>query len=559
MNALNQIGNQIRDILAAMTPQARIMSGLMVGVILVSLGWVVSSNGSGTTEPLLGGTFTPEELDQMQVAIGDAGLRGAYRQGRQLMIPTQEKDLYLAALKDANALPAQYGTHLDDAFSSGGMFESPLLQGLRFQTAKERELATLIQGINGIEFAAVQYDEKKTAYLRKPEQVCSIFVKGSLGREIDSQLSRAIIKQASTTFAGLTEDKISVFDQGTGRFYRGSSDPNGLDQSPYLMEQMRHEDKIRASIKEMLGYNFGDITIGVAVELDSKLSSVEEQLTYDPTPVAINTSSTTKNTENQKAAPGGPPGARENEVTTNGSASLTAGTQQSSSTSKQSEEQKNSVAGHTVSRTTQAGLVPVKVKVAVGIPDTYYKDVWERNQLEKDANADVSEGPDDTAIAKIKQDTEDQLRLALSSLPVGVKAGLEAEADVEIWWFPELPVEPLPTPGFAETAMAWFSQSWSTLGLFAILLVALGLVSSWVKGQGDAEPDKRFADGFGLKIPENLYDELSLPEEDNEEGEGRKVEFQTTGGELKEDLSTLIKDNPDVAVNLLKTWIGDAA
>jgi flagellar M-ring protein FliF len=43
------------------------------------------------------------------------------------------------------------------------------------------------------------------------------------------------------------------------------------------------------------------------------------------------------------------------------------------------------------------------------------------------------------------------------------------------------------------------------------------------------------------------------------EEEEHEPKFQTTGGAIKEELSSLIKQNPDAAANLLRAWIGEAA
>ncbi|GAB5404161.1 MAG: hypothetical protein Aurels2KO_23920 [Aureliella sp.] len=561
MNALSQIGKQIGDVFASMTPQARIMAGLMAGVILVSLGWIFSAGSSTQYEPLLGGSYTAEQLDAMEVAFSEAGLRGHTRMGKQIKIPTAEKDLYLAAVEAAGALPSKWGTATDAAHSSGGMFDSPLLQTSKLQTARERELAVLLKGISGIEDAAVSYDEKKTAFMRDTERVCSIFVRAPFGQEVDSRLLRSIALQAKTHFAGLTDDNISVFDQGSGRHYQPSADQTSIENSPLLMAQMLWEDKVQTKVRRILGQNYGNIQVGVAVELDSMLSSEEEKLTYDSTTVPIQSSTSTKNEQNQKSTPAGPPGARPNEVTSNGAASLSAGSPDQTSSNKVTEEQKRAVAGHTVSRTKEAGLAPTKVTVSVGIPDTYYKTVWQKQKLEEpDADAENLGQPAAGEIEKIMADTETNLRLALASVTSGIRAGLDPKPLINIFTFPELPVEPLPEPGFSQAAMGWLAQSWTTLALLVVLLVSLGMMFSWVKSQGDIAADKDFAEGFGLQIPDNLYDELDVTDEEGgEDGDDRKVEFQVTGGELKDDLSTLIKDNPDVAVNLLKTWIGDAA
>jgi flagellar biosynthesis/type III secretory pathway M-ring protein FliF/YscJ len=59
-----------------------------------------------------------------------------------------------------------------------------------------------------------------------------------------------------------------------------------------------------------------------------------------------------------------------------------------------------------------------------------------------------------------------------------------------------------------------------------------------------------------------MGDELDIGQgEDGDEmgADREKAKFDLSGEDMKEDLSTLIKDNPEAAVNLLKAWIGDAA
>ena len=77
---------------------------------------------------------------------------------------------------------------------------------------------------------------------------------------------------------------------------------------------------------------------------------------------------------------------------------------------------------------------------------------------------------------------------------------------------------------------------------------------SWVKTQATAPRDREFAQGFGIEVPASASDELDLGdgESKSEEEEETGPKFQVTGGEMKDDLSTLIKQNPEIAVNLLK-------
>ena len=70
MNPLNQISKQISELIASMTPSARIMAGLLFATVVVSLGWIISVQQATSYEYLLGGsTMTEEELLRAEQAF----------------------------------------------------------------------------------------------------------------------------------------------------------------------------------------------------------------------------------------------------------------------------------------------------------------------------------------------------------------------------------------------------------------------------------------------------------------------------------------------------------
>ncbi len=63
------------------------------------------------TEYLLGNqSFSDDELNKIESALGKANLRNYERIGNRLKIPTNEKATYVKALADGGALPATHGT-----------------------------------------------------------------------------------------------------------------------------------------------------------------------------------------------------------------------------------------------------------------------------------------------------------------------------------------------------------------------------------------------------------------------------------------------------------------
>lgn len=565
MNALSQIGKQLSELFHSMTPSARLMAGLMAGVIVVSLGWIVTTETTGNYESLLDGiSLTNVELDRIEMAFGDAQLRNYQREGRQIRIPKGQKDQYLKALSVGNALPKQWGSEIDRALAESNVFESSEKFSARMQTSEERELANTLKRMPGIEFAAVRYDEMRKGFGRQTERVCSIQLQGPHNQPISAAIQRSIAAHVSKHFAGLAAENISVLDLGTGNVYNETDDPRAASQNPVLAARQQWEKYLDGKVASVLR-EYGGVELMVNVEIDPTLVSEEEKLAYDPTAVTVQSNESRKDSENAKPVAGGPPGADINGIGNRPQSVATTAVGQTS-TSKQSEANERRVAGHDASRKETAGLTPTKVSVSVGIPESYYREVIaHRTSLipSSAAAATPPAEPNLQQLADLKLETENNIRAAVEGIAMGIRDGDDRKPYVKVYTFPDLPVAAIPGPSLTTTIINWLNESWSTLALIAVVLVSLGMMFSWIKSQaGAGETDRKFAEGFGLEVPEDMGDELELSQAgDGDESTGQRArpEFGVTGGEMKEDLSTLIKDNPDAVVNLLKSWIGDAA
>ncbi len=563
MNALSDLGKQLSELFSSLTPSARIMAGLMAGVIVVSLGWIVSTEVSGDYESLLGGmTLSNAEMDRIETAFGDAQLRDYYREGKQIRIPKGEKDQYLKALSSAKALPKEHGSEIDHAFQDSNVFESSEKFSARMQTGEERELANTLKRMPGIEFAAVRYDEKRKGFGRETESVCSIQLQGPYNQPIPDGTLRKIAEHVSKHFAGLPKSNISVLDLGTSNVFNESDDPRSASENPVLAARQQWESYLDGKIGSVLT-EYGAVILNVDVEIDPTLVQEQEKLAYDPTAVTLQSIESRKDSENAKAAPSGPPGSDTNGIGMKPQRIESTAAGQSSKT-KESEANERRVAGHDASRTEIAGLNPRKVAVTVGVPESHYRKVHNHRYLVStpDAKPEDVPAPTPQQLTDIKTEIEATIRSAVETVAMGVRDGDDRKPYVSVYAYTDLARPEFPEPSVASNAMVWLGQSWSTLALIILVLVSLGMMFSWIKSQADGESDRKFAEGFGLEVPENMGDQLDIgdDEEGVEGGKSRsKPEFEVSGGEMKEDLSTLIKENPDAVVNLLKSWIGDAA
>jgi flagellar M-ring protein FliF len=569
MNFLNDFGNQIRDLFASMTPAARIMGGLMVAVVVVSLGWIMNGGASGTKyEYLLGGRdYTDMELTSMEVAFGQAQLRDYERIGQRIKVPSETKDQYLKALNTSNSMPQNHNSPMEKALESG-IFESNSIIDKRTVFAQQLRLENTIKKHTGIRNAFVSFDEQRAGFGRKANRVCTISVEGQNGIPVPQNLLRNFAKLATHTFAGLTMEDVTVTDLGTSSIiHGGSGDGTSAEENPFFAAQTQWESMYESKVSALLS-DF-QAKVAVNVVLDPTMRTQSEKLNYQQQPVAVSSSTLTKSSENSKAAPGGQPGAAPNGVS-NQPTTLSASAAGQNSKLKETQENEHRLASHEASVTTVLGLIPKMVNVSIGIPESHYRKValqkFRLNNPDKtDADAPV---PTEAELVALRAEEEKAVRAAVETIPVGGREGDDRKAAVSVYSYIDLPTPEMPEPTLSENAFAWLAGSWSTLALIALVLVSLGMMFSWLKSPVTAgSTDKRFADGFGLEIPAIPIDQLDIASEGGATGAGgtdadgrrRPPALEVTGQEMKEDLSTIIKENPDAAVNLIKAWIGEAA
>ena len=570
MNTLSNISKQIADLLGSMTPQARVMAGLMFGVIVLSLGWIMSTTQTSSTSYILGyKPLSAEEIRQAEKAFGSASLTDWEVVGSRIKVPTANKAAYLKALADSSALPARWDDEIKKSLEVG-IFDPPSLTSMRHRDARATGLGRILEQLPQVDYAAVMFDEKSEGFARETKKVCSISVKQEGNQPIDQSILRKVAELATKTIAGLKKEDVAVFDLGSGALYRASNDPMSGDGNLVLEAQKKWEDHFTDKVHKLLGH-IGMIKVGVSVGLNHTVSTESESVTYDPTGVTTLASSSRSDTESTKLPTGGQPGFEPN-ASSNQPQTLSASNSSSRQKVKESEETTKSQYGTEAKVTKELGLYPEEVRIAVSIPESYFKKKWTQLQIlenKVDADGQPVDPPPPEEIAAIKADTISEVENQLSTMAVGIRSGQNRTPFFQVTSYTDFPAPPPEEITMSETALSWLGESWSTLAMIGLVLVSLGMMFNWVKSQQvDAETEQKFAEGFGIQVPEPPEDELDLSGDADAatatDADGNPIAspsgvLDATGQDVKEDLSNLIKENPEAAANLLKTWIGEAA
>lgn len=162
MDFLNQAIAQIGDLFRSMTPSARLTAGLLLAVVVISVGYLFQYPTAGPDDYLFGGAFIPDgQLNQIEAAIAQANLNGHRREGNRILVPVGQRAEYIAAVADANALPPNFHNFLENALSQGGPWESGEATRERLKIARQQMLGEIIRHMPWVEDAVVLYDEQQ--------------------------------------------------------------------------------------------------------------------------------------------------------------------------------------------------------------------------------------------------------------------------------------------------------------------------------------------------------------------------------------------------------------
>lgn len=570
MDFLNKLFAQLNDLFKSMSPGARVTAGLLLVAVVVSLGYLFNSQAGGADTFLLSGqSFSSEELSAMEAAFGKAGLSDYSVDGARVRIVKSRQAAYLGALADGDALPASFGSHLTQAVGAAGPFTPRAQQEEMIKHAKQRELAMIIRSMNGIENAVVHYDiSKRTGGLSNNQVItASVSVKPRGNLQLDERQVPMIRSLVAAAIAGLAHENVTVVDIN-GRAYhsKGGNGAGSALDDPYLSMTRAYKDTIESGIREALTYVPG-VTATANVELDREMMKKIVDTKVDPktVPISVKTQENTLTTNSSAGGPGGRVGLAQQQP--NAPASLPSGGGGGSNTddSRSTSEQMNT-ASTSNSTIEMAGLTPKRVAVAIGVPSDYFEQVWYLQN--PPADGAEKKKPDAAALAAIEATEMKRIKEHVTQLipkPFDPAQPIDPATLVTVTSFPRLAPQELNGPSMVDRGLDWLAQSWSTIGMIGLGLFSLMMLKSFVGSVSvpNPAPDVRSA-----TISEDDEDEesattkggIAASGDKDATGKSKQRTLQRrlgTGMSLREELIDMVREDPEAAANVLRSWIGN--
>jgi len=548
MNFIQQFLTPVRDSFLAMPMQSRVIATMLVATILLALALLLRGGGHIPDEYLFGGrTLGENEVDTVELAFSQAGLKGWAREGRRIKIPIETRSDYLAALQASSTLPLALRSSIQEAIDKTSAFESSEQRQAREMHAKERDLGNKITAFPDVRWASVEYDRgERFGMSRTRAQSASVVVSPEGTQPLTKDRINMIKELIRGSFASMTTEDVVVIDTNATSGSIASEDEDPMLRKR-LEEEATYEQKI---VKTLVGY--GPIRVAAYAEIDPTMGVEKTTLKYDAARTTLSEYSKKLDSESSRPAEGGVPGTGPN-ATSNRAASIESMEQLTKS--KADEREASGVVGQQFELSRMASLQVKRVRVSVGIPSSYYDKIMLQDFMRENPDKTAADAPKPT-VAQLQEkraETQTRIQAAVTPLLPSIPSGEDPYPLVQVWDYPDLPDPVTPKPSTASQAMNWLAESWQTLAIIGLAMVAMLIARSALNG-GDTAPTPAFSEGFGLNIPVSSQEEIA------DAGTGEQSDgMQITGGSLKEELVRLVEGNPDVAANVLRAWITDAA
>jgi len=550
MDFLNRAFTQLADLFRSMTPAARITTGLLLAVVVISLGYLFTYRVSGPDCDLMNGEPIPYGyMAKMEAAFAKANLSQHEVRGAHILVPAGQKAAYMAALADADALPPNFGKALAAAINTGSLYESDRQRQDRVKIALQEELALIISRMNGVESASVLYDTKKEGGLnRQTVTTASVAVKPLGSESLDPSQISLIRHLVAGAIAGLKPESVTVADL-TGVIYHGGDSENGGSASDNLYVSLKriHEQEWKSKILGALAYVPG-VRVTPNVELDPERINRVKKVKYDPKGIAVRQYTQESSRTRGNGAPGGRPGIQAQSPNTP-AALLSSQSQGSQETEDDSKGETITAPNTEQTEMEKIGLTPKRVSILIGIPSSYFEKAWRK--LHPTEEGQEPQAPDQAALKTLENEEKAKIQKHVAALLPTLEGVSDPTQLVNVSSFLDMPGEEIPAPAVTAKALAWFGQHWGTLGMIGLALFSLLMLRSMIR----AVPAGPKAGGAAA---------APAPAE-QEEGESpatisakRLARFTGGGPSLRDELSELVQEDTTAAANILRTWIGSA-
>jgi flagellar M-ring protein FliF len=541
---------QLADQFRSMSAAGRMTAGLLLLVVVVGAAYLFNHPLSATEGYLFGGeAVSSSQLPAIEAAFGKKNLSDYQVQANRICVPQGKQSVYMAALADAGALPHNFLDSMKTSLDSGGPFVDRKKREELVKVALQEELSKIIGQMNGIERATVLYNvEAPQGFNAKKQITASVTVKPVGEKTLGSEQVQ-MIRQAVGPAIGAAPESVAIVDIN-GRAYPGGETESTADinQSRYLRAKHQYEKEYADSIHQALDSFVKGAVVAVNIELHPEFVDIQTAVQNNAPQVATDASEPSKSLLAKTLLPSGiqnaTAGAPNSPLTVSESSNTL---RNPTETTAQTDRNAASPPSRLVRSTP---LTPKRVSVSVGVPSSYYEQVWgQRNQSAASA---WSAKPSPAAIAQLESETNANIK----KIVMGIVPLTDASAgdSVTVASFAAVSLAPIEKPAATDLALGWAIDHASALGIALLAIVCLLIVRSMARAGATSGYDQR----YDTTTSRTAATEEMIDIQPAQPSPVRPRRRPLAGGSPRDELVEIVRDDPDAAAEVLRNWIGAA-
>jgi flagellar biosynthesis/type III secretory pathway M-ring protein FliF/YscJ len=568
MDLIRRYLAQIRLQLAALTMSQKLLIAVLGVIMLGTIFWTVVYSAKPQMVPLIAQPMTPDEINRVEMAI-----KGKYQyqvSTDKVLVPVEQAYQIRGELASQQLLPRDLRGNFGVAISQMNMFNSEAANARIANNALEQELTRYLTSFPYVTDGSVIISLGQPQSLgRAPmPSTATVYVQTRNNAELSSSQVQAIAEMINGAVSGMKREDVHVIVNGQRVYHAPSGD---MPMPADIVAQKKVWEDYLAN--KLLGQfsNFGDVKIAVNVVPDNAEHRISE-IQVDPKNVIVKpTIETNHESSSQGVTPGsGEPGVKPNVVTAVTDNTPAAPGHGSGSTSSESHTENQVVVGSTTRNSiVPAGVELKELSASISLPRSYFVSLYHRQVPDADPKADPK---DDEAkfVAIVDKQIKSARELAKNAI------GAKSDDQVRVDWYDDTIAVKMPefaaaSATFASGTMPMISQ-YARQGVLALLaLGALGMMLRMVRRAVPAGADDvdtgvfAVAGTAGKKGKRKGGGVEQLDAADDVFGEANQGEAVLTGIELDDEtlasrkmvdeVSIMIKENPENAAALVKRWM----
>lgn len=548
MDALKQQFDRIQQQLAALSATQRMLVMSLVALMVLTVLFWGRYAATPESVAVLEQSFQPEQAVQVVSELERQGIRATVAPDGRIMVPADRRMQAFAAVAYNRLLPANSSASVDKIVSQMTLWDSSAKTDKLWNEKKEVLLAQTIAQFPGVEEAVVRIDPAERRSFSAPSQPrAAINIRMRSGERGGRSIATAAADFVIGSQSGLARNNVVVVVDGISVSLPDKEADGGMAASDIISSKQAWERVYVDKLREKFA-NIPNVMLGVAVDLDVKRTQ-ETRQTVDPkNTVQVQLESTSRNEESTLPAPASTDtGAVPNVAPSTPAAANGGSTISTNETNKFLADYGKG----TIRTETPPGNATL-LSASVSVPRSYLVQVY------RQLNPKVTE-VDEAALTQVATTELDRIRVAAMRV-LGIKDRESITVDFYVDTQPEPSEAGSGASKFGVPVFNVVGSYGKEVALGVLALAALFMVSGIVKkGAGGVPATSAAAIAEQQRELERLAggDEIvGAAAEGTATLEALELDEETSATQqMIQQVSNMVKDNPDAATALVKRWI----